>query len=228
MAIRIQANQLAFINPGEVHTGSSVADTALHYFSFYPDTKTLQEVAAAIDMTLPPGFNFHQAVLDQCSLTQKFRLLADSFLSGSEPLQQQEVFFDCMHGLFKQPGQEYTIAADIKKDNRVELLIDFIRVHFKEDITLQQMGELVRLNPFHLVRLFKKITGLSPYEYLLVLRMEYARQLLRKGYKVQDAALEAGFYDASHFNRMFCRVAGASPKSFRSSKRQYRTILSRR
>ncbi len=85
------------------------------------------------------------------------------------------------------------------------------------------MAALVNLNPFHLTRLFKKTTGLTPYDHLLILRTEYARQLLGKGYKVQEAAREAGFYDSSHLNRSLRKIAGTSPKSFLSSKGQYRT-----
>jgi AraC-like DNA-binding protein len=103
------------------------------------------------------------------------------------------------------------------------LLIDFIRLHYKEDISLQQLADKTWLNPFHLIRLFKKFVGVSPYDYLLIIRAERAKQLLRKGFKVQDAAAESGFYDSSHLNRVFYKIAGMSPKSFRSSKSQYCT-----
>jgi AraC-like DNA-binding protein len=110
-----------------------------------------------------------------------------------------------------------------QKDKRVSRLIDFLHAHFKKDLSLQQIAEEVRLNPFHVVRLFKKTVGISPYEYLLVIRTEYAKRLLRQGYKVHEAALEAGFYDTSHFNRLLRKFAGTSPKSFLSSKGQYCT-----
>lgn len=219
-------NQLVLINPGEVHTGSTVSDTTLQYFSLYPDHKTLQEVAETIDIHLPGHFNFQHTLFSHPALIRKFSLLFNSFQSQAEPLQQQELFYACLHELLQQQDQPAAAIADTgKKDPRILLLIDFIRVNFKEQISLQQMAQLVCLNPFHLVRFFKKSTGLSPYEYLLVLRNEYARQLLRSGYKVQEAAKKAGFYDASHFNRLFCKTNGATPKSFRPSKRQYCTIL---
>jgi transcriptional regulator GlxA family with amidase domain len=151
-------------------------------------------------------------------------LLFNSFTSAEESLKQQELFFDCMHELL-QPANyndQQQLPAS-KKDSRIQLLIDFIRSHYKEDISLQQLADLVRLNPFHLVRLFKKPIGVSPYDYLLIIRAEQAKELLRKGFKVQDAATGSGFYDSSHFNRMFYKTTGTSPKSFRSSKSQYCT-----
>lgn len=217
-------NQLVLINPGEVHTGNTVSDTPLQYYSLYPGKNALEQVAALLGISLPGDFCFQRSLLDQSLLTQKFRLLFDSFASKQDTLRLQEIFFDCMYELL-QPSHynSYRPISDHQKDGRMQLLIAFLRSHFKEDISLQQMAGLVRLNPFHLIRLFKKSIGLSPYDYLLIIRTEHAKQLLRNGYKVQDAAIECGFYDSSHFNRMFYRIAGTSPKSFRSSKSQYRT-----
>lgn len=219
-----QNNQLVLINPGEVHTGNTVSDTPLQYYSLYPDKETLQHVASLLGISLPNDFCFQRSLLEQSLLTEKFRLLFNSFNPAHNLLQQQEFFFDCMHELL-QPvncnGQLLLLAS--KKDSRVLLLIDFIRSHYTDNISLQQMADLVSLNPFHLVRLFKKSVGVSPYNYLLIIRAERAKELLRKGFKVQDAASASGFNDASHFNRMFYKIAGISPKSFRSSKGQYRT-----
>jgi AraC-like DNA-binding protein len=220
------ANQLVLINPGEVHTGSTVADTSLQYFSLCPDRKTLQQVAEVLDITIPADLNFSRPLQDASVLTVKLQSLFDSFTNGDDTCRQQEIFFDCMHELLQRQSITTSVVSN-KKDARVNLLIDFIHTHFKEDISLQQMAGLASLNPFHLVRLFKKNTGLSPYDYLLILRTEYARQLLRKGYKVQDAAQDAGFYDTSHLNRSLCKIAATSPRSFLLSKGQYCTTLSR-
>jgi AraC-like DNA-binding protein len=221
-----QNNQLVLINPGEVHTGNTVSDTPLDYYSLYPDKEALQQAALSLGISLPGDFCFQRSLLDQSSLTEKFRLLFNSFNATNSLLQQQELFFDCMYELLQPAGNNDQQSLQVsKKDSRVQLLIDFIRLHYKEDISLQQLAEIVSLNPFHLVRLFKKSIGVSPYDYLLIIRAERAKQLLRKGFKVQDAAAACGFYDASHFNRMFYKIAGISPKSFRSSKSQYRTIF---
>lgn len=219
-----EKKQLVLINPGEVHTGSTVLDTRLQYFSLYPDSHALQQIAQALEITLSGDFNFRRSLLQHSLLTEKFRLLFDSFNSKSDTLRQQEIFLDCLHALFQHStGNNGQVAMATKKDGRITLLIEFIREHFKEDVSLQQMAELVRLNPFHLVRVFNKTIGVSPYEYLLNTRAEHSRQLLRKGYTVQEAAMQAGFYDSSHLNRSLRKIAGTSPKSFLLSKCQFRT-----
>lgn len=220
-------NQLVFINPGEVHTGSTMEDNLLQYFSLYPDKKTIQAVAEALEISIPGDINFQYPVMDQPIIAEKFIKLFRSFQLSANILLQEELFFDYMNELLRQINQtDHTKSFTAEKDKRVQLLIDYIKAHFKEEISLQQLASFVSLNPFHLVRLFKKKTGVSPYDYLLITRTEYARQLLRSGYQVQDAAIEAGFYDSSHFNRLFRKIAGTSPKSFRLSKSQYHTIFS--
>jgi AraC-like DNA-binding protein len=219
-----ESNQLVLINPGEVHTGSTVSDMPLYYYSLYPDMKALEQVAASLDIALPTDFCFQRSILNPSLLAKKFKVFFDSLSSGDDSLHQQEIFLDCMYELLLPANYTNDPAfSTCPKDHRIQLVIDYIRSNFKKDISLQQLAGIACLNPFHLIRLFKKSVGVSPYDYLLITRAEYAKQLLRKGSLVQEAAIESGFYDSSHFNRAFSKLTGTSPKVFRSSKNQYCT-----
>jgi AraC-like DNA-binding protein/mannose-6-phosphate isomerase-like protein (cupin superfamily) len=222
-----ESNQLVLINPGEVHTGSTVSDTPLYYYSLYPDMKALEQVAASLDIALPADFCFQRSLLDPSLLAKKFKVFFDSLSSGEDSLHQQEIFLDCMYELLLPANYanaaNYPASSTCQKDYRIQLVIDYIRLNFKKDISLQQLAGIACLNPFHLIRLFKKSVGVSPYDYLLITRAEHAKQLLRKGSLVQDAAIESGFYDSSHFNRVFSKITGTTPRAFRLSKNQYRT-----
>lgn len=217
-------DQLVLINPGEVHTGNTVSDIPLHYFSLTPNQEILQSIAASLNITLSSGFCFERSLMQRPRLTQKLKSLFESFSHDGDELRQQETFYDCMYDLLNPPENKYRQPkVSATKDKRVELLIGYMQTHYKENISLGQLAEMVCMDPFYLTRLFKKQVGISPYDYLLILRTESAKQLLRQGHKVHEATLEAGFYDASHLNRMFQKVTVASPKQFRLSKSQYRT-----
>lgn len=218
-------NQFVFINPGEVHTGSSVSKTPLHYYSLYPDKKTLENIAAKIEMHLPSDFSFNNTLQEHSHLTNKLEALFKSFQRPlNDPGKEEEEFMEFMYGLFSLSGND-PIREYSNEDTRIDKLIDFIKSNYKKQLSLQNFSDLVHLNPFHLLRIFKKSTGLSPYDYLITTRIEFAKTLLRKGWLVQDAAMDAGFYDTSHFHRLFKRASGITPREYRSYKSQYRTIF---
>ncbi|MBC7948276.1 MAG: AraC family transcriptional regulator [Chitinophagaceae bacterium] len=217
-------DQLVLINPGEVHTGSTLADMPLRYLSLYPDQDAIDRIASLLHLPIAHDFHFRDHVVHQPGLSAKFLRLFVTLETKGDPLEQEEIFFDCMNSLLQSTSRINKVPKEAPgSDTRVNRLIEFIRANFRDEISLQQMSELVNLNAFHLVRLFKKKVGVSPYDYLLILRAEYAKKLLRQGYKVHDAASLAGFYDTSHLNRSLRKIAATSPKSFLSSKSQFRT-----
>jgi len=218
-------NQFVFINPGEVHTGSTFSKTPLHYFSLYPDKQTLERIALRLEMQLPFNFSFKNTLQNHPHLANKLEILFKLFgQSFHDSYKEEEIFTDFMHGLFSLSGKD-SLPENLQEDTRVGKLIDFIKSNFKQQLSLQNFSELLHLNPFHLLRIFKRTTGVSPYDYLITTRVEFAKTLLKKGSLVQDAAIEAGFYDTSHFCRLFKRTTGISPKEYRSYKSQYRTIF---
>jgi AraC-like DNA-binding protein len=222
---RATNNQLVLINPGEVHTGATVSDSTLEYFSLYPDTQALQELASTLGLAISRDFCFHQALDDRPLLIDKFARLAQLFLKQEDSLQQEQAFFDTMECLLSGSSPAEHTSGSHYPDKRVTSLTEYIRAHFSEDITLRTLAGIVNLDPYHVLRIFKHSLGLTPYDYLLALRTEKARQQLRKGHKVQDVAQACGFYDASHLNRAFYKITAVSPKMFRLSKSQDRTIF---
>ncbi len=93
--------------------------------------------------------------------------------------------------------------------------IDFINENYARDISLSEIAEAAHLSPFHLARLFKRTTGLTPHQYLVQVRVNSARALLTAGAgtrSLAEIALAVGFADQSHLTRHFKRVLGVTPK----------------
>jgi AraC-like DNA-binding protein len=213
------AGELVFINPGEVHTGSTVEGSVLSYYSIAPEENELNRIASLLEKNLSHEFYFSHAHIKHPLLANKILLLFRALESSPfENLQFDELFLDLMNTLLSDVNNKDESPKTNSKDKRVEQLIDLMYASMTEPISLQQMAKYVNISPYHLIRLFKAQTGLSPYEYLVILRIEFAKQLLKKGHHVKDAAWDAGFYDTSHFNRLFRKFSGVTPKFFRSSK----------
>ena len=87
-------------------------------------------------------------------------------------------------------------------------------------LTLVSLAREAGLSPYHFLRIFESLTGLTPHQYLLRtrLRAAAARLLAERG-RVVDVALDAGFGDVSNFNRAFRREFGVTPTAYRQRRR---------
>ncbi|WP_439608701.1 helix-turn-helix transcriptional regulator [Hydrogenophaga sp.] len=96
----------------------------------------------------------------------------------------------------------------------------WIAAHSHEDIDLDRAAGEAALSPFHFLRLFSRVLGVTPHQYLVRSRLRHAARLLADSEQaVTDVALEVGFADLSNFVRTFHRAAGMSPRGFRQAAR---------
>ena len=103
---------------------------------------------------------------------------------------------------------------------RLRVVEEYVEEHLGAGPTLEQMAAVVGLNPYHFARQFKAATGLPPHQYVIMRRVERAKQLLQGGdLSLAEVAAGAGFADQSKFSHTFKRVVGVSPRQFRSSAR---------
>jgi AraC-like DNA-binding protein len=89
-------------------------------------------------------------------------------------------------------------------------------------ITLLDLAGTAGLSPFHFLRVFEQVTGVTPHQYLrrARLRAAAARLVAEEGVPVTDIALDAGFGDISNFNRAFRAEFGVSPGAYRRRPRR--------
>lgn len=106
------------------------------------------------------------------------------------------------------------------KDGRITRLMDYIRQHMAEDLTVDQLAEQCYLSKYHLMRLFRAETGLSVYHYVTLQRLLRARELIAGGMRATEAAFRCGFATYSSFTRAYSKQFGATPTGrTRSAKR---------
>jgi AraC family transcriptional regulator len=93
---------------------------------------------------------------------------------------------------------------------------------------LGALAREARLSPYHFLRTFERVTGVTPHQYVMRARLrEAAIRLVAEPAKVLDLALDCGFPDVSNFNHAFRREFGVSPTDYRLSSRQRREISRR-
>ena len=96
----------------------------------------------------------------------------------------------------------------------------FIDEHFAENLDLDNISDEACFSKFHFIRLFKKIYGKTPHQYLTVVRMERAKILLRDDIPVSEVCYAVGFESLSSFSGLFRRLVGKAPSEYSQLQRE--------
>ncbi len=100
---------------------------------------------------------------------------------------------------------------------RLRRVLDYIADSLEENISLSQLAAIAGMSPHYFSELFKQSTGRAPHSYVLLQRIERAKQQLRDPKRsIIDAGLDAGFQNPSHFARVFRKLEGTTPSKFRA------------
>ena len=149
-------------------------------------------------------------------------------LEGLEKLLHLWRILDC---LAKAQDVQY-LASEIyapvlgkENEQRIDAALFYIHEHFLDTITLAQMSKVTNMTATSFCRFFKKMTNKSLSEYVNNLRIGRACHLLTEtDYSISEAAFKSGFNSTTHFNRMFLKKKGHSPRVYRTAHRE-RKIL---
>lgn len=123
-------------------------------------------------------------------------------------------------------GQPAAVRPDPRVRHRVVRAALWIEANSHEEIALADVAREAGLSPFHALRVFSAVLGVTPHQYLVQSRLrQAARRLAHADQAISDIAYDVGFGDLSNFTRTFSRAAGVSPRGFRRLARGDRNIL---
>ena len=165
---------------------------------------------------------------------------------GSEPVIQiglQPRLIADFETLFSLRRGSYSIDAYIHSACRLKQILSFIaysaqrhqpqsgqaidlakieelmHLHLCGNLNLQALADDANLSKYHFTRKFKQVTGHSPIQYFIHLKMQHACQLLDSTtHPVKQVAAETGYKDTYYFSRLFKQVIGISPSEYRRNK----------
>jgi AraC-like DNA-binding protein len=180
------------------------------------------------------SFSYSPEYLDRLDVAPSFRaqrlpalreispLLAraEAALAGAEQITWAELAVELAaraSALDRGFGADASSAASRA---RVAHLVRAIEGEPGREYELDAMAREARLSPYHFLRIFRQVTGITPHQHLLRRRLQRAAaRLAAEPTKIVEIALECGFGDVSNFNRTFRAEFGASPRAWRRSLR---------
>lgn len=107
---------------------------------------------------------------------------------------------------------------NVNNSNPILDAITHIENNYKNKITLEELSSKVNLSSFYFSRIFKKETGYSPYEYIIMIRLNEAKKLLKSTkLPIKEIAFSTGFNSESNFVTCFKNNTNVTPKEFRNT-----------
>ncbi|MFD0713550.1 response regulator [Paenibacillus sp. GCM10027626] len=149
------------------------------------------------------------------------RFMGDDIWEGfGDPYQQvseiesKSSFITWIDGLRKH----LLLLVELRKDDKLVILKakKYMRAHFLEDISLKSVADHLALSPSYFSRMFSQETEQTFIDYLIELRIDYAKELLHTtNAKVYQISQMAGYDNPHYFSRLFKKVTGLSPGEYR-------------
>ncbi len=162
------------------------------------------------------GSLFNESIVKDVSSYRTFQMvdrMMENLKSNASPLEKEESIV----AVFEQAlsGEKRICDMSCKKEQpKIVIIREYLRSCFLEKVTLNQLERISGLNKFYIIRLFKDLFKISPHTYQTLLRVNYAKKELGKHRQLAEVALEAGFYDQSHFIKVFKNYMGITPDKY--------------
>lgn len=204
-----RAGDVVVIPAREVHTGESDGPQGWSYRMLYLPEDLLAAFTTSDDLT------FDGPSIEDPELARRIIELHALLDAGTERLRGQTALVDVLQMLCtRHAGGSVNHGSDSRPSATLCLVRDYIEAHFAKSISLMELSTLSGVSPFHLSRRFRARYGLPPYMYLELVRVNRAREMLRRGEPISRVAFDTGFSDQSHLTRRFKRVVGVPPGQY--------------
>lgn len=212
---QVSAGTVVLMNPGDVHACNPIDNQPWSYLMLYVDTQWLTDLQHQL------GFG-HDLAFRRFSITHSHDA---SLFEGLKAL--YEVLVDQQQDVLDKHSAAVEFFSDVQlrlnpvdqplrePNFKLERAADYIRDHCTQMLKLEDICEAAQLSPSYLIRSFKQHYGMTPHAFLLNRRIQFAQDQLRSGRLIADVALEAGFADQAHFQRVFKQHLAATPGQYR-------------
>ena len=130
----------------------------------------------------------------------------------------------CVRTVYDRSNSRQQIFSR-KEQEVVEKTVKFIKNNYCNKITLQTLADKVFLSPYYFSRIFKKSMGYSPIQYVNIIRIQKAKELLKESdISITEISGKLGFFDVFYFSSLFKRIEGLSPLQYKKALSNF-TIL---
>jgi AraC-like DNA-binding protein len=197
------ADALVLMNPDELHTGRAESAAGWRYRMLYIDEALVERI------TGERGWWFADAVAHDAARARRVAKLlrglwhTDDLLAFDSGLATLLAEFRA-HARHGRP-------APVEGALRFAPVVEFMRAHLSERLSLERLAQVAGLSPFHFLRRFQAQHHVTPQQMLMALRLHDAQQRLARGEPPAQVPAAVGLADQAHLTRAFQRRYGVTP-----------------
>lgn len=207
----VNKGDIIFINSNSLHYINSITDSCQYYCLIID-----KDLCDALDISIS------DIIIKNIVKDDKAILI---FKSIVEEMKEEKAYFKTMVKaisiellmyLYRNFAFDKNDLIDTNKTKlkMIKSSISYIKNHFKEDISIDDICDNIGFSKYYFCRVFKEITGRTVIDYLNLLRCNNAKKLLISGdYNVSEAAEICGFNNLSYFSKIYKRYMGSLPSS---------------
>ena len=211
----LHANKIVVFNPNQVHMTKSRVKDNLNYYTLHVDFNYCKYIQNNI-------FGKNDVFINVENIIDDKKLYLKLLNSFENIILEKENQSHNLSKLVDEIIEKYTNLNSIKivdeEENKLlKNIEEYIISNIKNPITLQDIALNIGYNESYITRVFKKKYGLTPHAFLVNKRIEKARKKILNNKQISLAQLsnEVGFYDQSHFSKVFKRVFAISPNKYK-------------
>ena len=225
-----EAGDIFLVRPNEQHCVPTIFSSELKSFNVYVTSYFLwnicgEHIEPSRLAMLVGSSGLEHKYTGRCEIISELIGLSETHEAAQK--NRHILRFKLLELILSITGEFVEVSSDSRcirnlllHQNDIQNAIAFIDQNLTEPITLDDISKSAGLSRSHTSMLFRSITGISPYEYLLLLRIERAVDLLkRSNMTVLEIAHSCGFRNLANFNKSFRKITGMTPSGYRASKR---------
>ena len=220
----IRQGDLVLIDPGKMH-GHAKSDATL----FYVGVSNFQIEGNEKNCLNLSGSPIVTPVRYPHEIYNCYRTIIET-LEKKEPcwdlmsnVQTTEFFVWILKELFPSKTDEMKEFFQLKmydKESIVTMMTNYLKENYMKKISVEEIAHNTYLSTTYVTKIFKEIINDTPINYLISIRLEKAKELLREGQMtIQEISKQIGYDDPYYFSKLFKKKYGVSPSEYRKESR---------
>ncbi|MCL6477274.1 MAG: AraC family transcriptional regulator [Peptococcaceae bacterium] len=205
---------IVFLPPGLIHACNPVQQNRWQYKMLFIDAKWVQDFKKSSCSFLSSSPVIRHA---QDKFIYMINRMLGNLAGNDSPLEKEANILAVLDQIMEHEKRMSNTNCRQEKP-KVKVIREYLHSHFQEKVTLNQLEQVSGLNKFRIIRLFKEAFHIPPHTYQTLLRINHAKKEIRKQRAITEVALETGFYDQSHFIKVFKGYTGITPDKYQKLK----------